>query len=267
MNNEVFVPRIQITVTSRCTLKCKNCCNGCHYWDKTDKSNDLTKKEIKKTFDALFSKVKYVNNIKILGGEPFLCQDTLSYMLMLLKKRYKNRYFKITIDTNATIIPSKKIIDILKRDNITLCVSDYRHSVKNLSNKYGELISTLKKEKIKFVSYHEINRWKEHKMFETKDDREDITKKIRRCFVENKYFNSPEIHIDKMYLCAIGYNKMRSLKMDTSNIYCLDLSNISSKEEILKYYMALDEKWTFQGCRYCNGLDSDFIVAAIQEGD
>ena len=263
--NEVYAPRIQFTMTSRCNLHCKDCCNGCNNWNNTDKSNDRKCEELKETIDILFSKIKYVNHIKILGGEPFLCEENLLFLLTYLKTNYRNCYYKVTIDTNGTVMPSEKMLKKLKEDNVILCISDYRHNVKNIENIYGKLLSVLLKEGIKHLSYHQIERWYDYQLFKKKCSSSDLEEKTKKCFHSYPYLISPEIYLSKIYICSIGYNTMRSLKKDTSNVCCLNLETIANKIEIVQHLMALDTKWSFEPCNYCNGSVQK-IEAAIQEG-
>ena len=68
--NKSYVDLAQITLTERCTLKCKKCAHACYAVDRT--SEDLSIEKVKKSADCFFSKVDYCREFVLIGGEPLL---------------------------------------------------------------------------------------------------------------------------------------------------------------------------------------------------
>ena len=54
--NQSYVSLAQITLTERCTLKCKKCAHGCSYVDNAS-AIDMTLQQVYKSADSFFSKV------------------------------------------------------------------------------------------------------------------------------------------------------------------------------------------------------------------
>lgn len=104
--------RVSIIVTKKCTLKCKLCGALAPYIENYHPSVEFLKKEI----DAFFQIVDQTGIIDISGGEPmlrttvsdFALGDILRYMV----EEYGDRYNKLRIFTNGTIIPNSEICKV-----------------------------------------------------------------------------------------------------------------------------------------------------------
>lgn len=259
-----YVPQVQITLTTRCTLKCKDCSNGCNHWNNMDKSNDLTFEQVKNSVDILFSKAIFVDKINLLGGEPLLCQDILQRIYPYLKEKYYDRYREIGLYTNGSIIPSKKTLEVLKNNDVFVYIGDYLHAAPHISYGFGGLLYNLRKYKIRYFIYHEKERWFDYKMFEVDNDEVHTELIVEKCLYGYPYLRCPEIIENKLYICSMGHATMRSLGMDTSDVKYLDLNTVDDYEYAVKYCGGLDENWCFEACAHCNGPETK-IIAAIQE--
>ena len=111
---------LEIPITTRCSLKCKNCSNmiPCYV-----KPKDY---DIQILLRSIKNFLKIINNIvyiRVLGGEPFLSKNLYQVLLILLKS---DKVQRIEIVTNGTIVPkNSKVIHILKSSRIIVCISQY----------------------------------------------------------------------------------------------------------------------------------------------
>lgn len=125
-------------VGTKCTLRCKNCCNLIPYLEQ--KSYDV---------DDIISNLNYITkdmNIELLqiqGGEPF----THKYIADIIEKCAINTHVhKIDIASNGTIFPNERTISVIKKyaDKISIrfskydCVEKLRNDIeKKMNEVYG----------------------------------------------------------------------------------------------------------------------------------
>ena len=119
-NRYGYYEYLEIPITTKCSLRCKNCSNIIPYYKcRGDYDKSILIRSIK-----IF--LKCINNIvyiRILGGEPFLSDNLKSVILLLLKSRKVQR---IEIVTNGTIvIRDRKLIKLLQNSKIVVCISKY----------------------------------------------------------------------------------------------------------------------------------------------
>lgn len=82
----VFLGGVEIDLTKRCTLRCKECANLMQYYKKPDRIPGET---IRKSVICLLDSVDGIAMLKILGGEPLLEQELQPYkegLICLLKE-------------------------------------------------------------------------------------------------------------------------------------------------------------------------------------
>lgn len=124
----ISIDRIEIFLTSCCTLNCEKCISYIPYF----KKQTITPlDELKADVDLLFKKVDYVKKIKLLGGEVFLYPYLIEYIDYLYKK-YGNRIGSIRVGTNGTVFPSSSVLEMCKRNHVTVDISDYTEAVPNI---------------------------------------------------------------------------------------------------------------------------------------
>ena len=263
--NRWYVPQVQVTLTTRCTLKCKDCGNGCNHWDKTDKSNDLTFEDTKAAIDALFNKAHFVDRINMLGGETLLCQDVLKQIYKYIKKQYLKRYRRLGLFTNGTIIPSHELLQTLKDCNVTLFISDYSTASFDAGKRIGELLYNLRKYKIDFFVFHEKLRWFDYQLYETEHSQEEGDKIRKICITQYPYLRCPEVINDMLYVCSMAYVTLKSKKIDIKKENGLKLSNVTNVLYAVKYFRGLAED--IKSCQYCNGIEGNKLLCGVQEDE
>lgn len=135
-----MIPRMDLVLTTKCTLKCEKCANLMQYYDKAE---DIKESIIKKSMDKLLEAIDFLGELYVLGGEPFLYKN-LGEIIEYLADNDKIGIIKIV--TNGTICPDYISWDSLRHRKVVVTVSDYGALSKN---KYA-LISKMRKEKINY---------------------------------------------------------------------------------------------------------------------
>lgn len=153
--NKCVLSKIDTVITSRCTLRCKNCNL---FISHAPVQCDIDLKRLKKNFDVFFESVDYVYEYTLLGGEPLL-HKSIAEIISYLGNRYGKRIGRINLISNGTVIPNNDVIDILKKYHVTIHISDYTCSVD-----YKEILAKLQKKFLaNDIEYYVIpnNTWKD----------------------------------------------------------------------------------------------------------
>ena len=133
------IKSIDIQITEKCSMKCKNCSNLMQYYNKPINS-DMD--ELFLSIDRFMSCVDNIYEFRVLGGDPFMNKDL--YKVVDQLKKYE-KVKKIIVYTNARIIPKGANLDCLKHKKVVLDITNYGEG---LSTKHDEIIKILKENEI-----------------------------------------------------------------------------------------------------------------------
>lgn len=139
--NKCVLSKIDTVITSRCTLKCKNCNM---FIGHVSAPYDINVDRLKSNFDIFFESVDYVYEYTLLGGEPFIHKD-IAEIILYLGSKYGGRIGQINLISNGTIVPNDEVIALLKKFHVTVHVSDYTRTVdykRNLEKLQKKLVSS-----------------------------------------------------------------------------------------------------------------------------
>lgn len=236
--NIFSLPHIEIPITEKCTLRCKECADMMQYF-KNPKDLDLN--EHLQDVKALLSSVDYIEEIRILGGEPFICKNLHYYIKELLKY---NNIGIITVITNGTLIPTNENLNCLKSNRVQVEISDYG----KLSKKMSQLKELFKREKILYTILSYEN-WIEcsgiSKHNRTKDDNKAI---LLDC--STKWCLTIRNH--KLFRCAFiahGWH-LKAIPEEDVEYVNLNITDNFKIRENLKSYLNKD---MLLACDYCSG--------------
>ena len=134
-NKGVIIPRLVVIITTKCTLKCRHCCNLIPHYGKG--SYNLPLNELVEDIKRIMAAVDYCVSLELIGGEPFLYPDLAKLLEEVLSL---DKILEIELTTNATFIPSTNVLQLLKHPKIYVRISEYP----NLE-KQSTVIGALKK--------------------------------------------------------------------------------------------------------------------------
>jgi organic radical activating enzyme len=148
IKDEICVPFLDVQLTERCTLKCKDCSNLMQYYSKPIASDfEVLSSSLESFLDA----IDLLSEARLLGGEPFLYKE-INQVIDLLLGSAKVR--NIIIYTNGTLIPSLDVISSMRHSDILVEITDYG----KLSRKRGDLIRLLEDYDVNYVC-HKPQNW------------------------------------------------------------------------------------------------------------
>jgi MoaA/NifB/PqqE/SkfB family radical SAM enzyme len=254
-NNNLFsINILDVQVTERCTMKCIDCSNLMQYYEKPINSDQFI---LESSLEKILSAVDKINELRILGGEPFLYKN-LSNLLDIIKNY--NNIDKIIIYTNATFVPNNEIIKSIMNDKrILVEITNYLE----YSKAKDKLIDVFKELKIDFISHLPQNWTDSARIINTNRKADELTDLFEKCCVNDIL---TLLH-GKIYHCPFSANAHNLKAIPTSDSdYILIEKNISVhelKNKLKKYYFG---RKFLTACKYCLGRDYTQVqvVPAIQ---
>lgn len=265
-NKKVALCQVGTSVTTACTLKCKDCCM---FTTKVKKYTTYNLSELKEDADVFFKVVDYVLCYQILGGEAFIHKELKDYIIYLGEK-YSEQIGHIQILTNATIIPDEETLKVLKKYNILVRISDYSENVpyKEQVKKFEEIMfqNNIQYMTLKQMMWSDIGFPEKHLDFGNTD--EDIHKHMITCSR-----NCQQLNDKSYYFCGTFWAAVRGELYEQKEGEYLDLESINveveeDRKKILEYSLGnLPGKKYMNMCKECNGFGEDnttLIDAGVQ---
>lgn len=262
--NKCVLSKIDTVITSRCTLKCKNCNMFIGY---ASVRHDIDLIRLKNNFDTFFDSVDFVYEYTLLGGEPFIHKN-IAEIISYLGKTYGEKIGQINIISNGTVVPSDDVIELLRKFHVTVHISDYTCSVD-----YKRKLKRLQKKfLLDGIECYVIpnNTWKDviypREGYHTDNPREHML----LCG-----HSTHSVADGKLYWCDPAFAAECFMGFASKEDDCLDMEankrNYSKYEatlNIIKYLLGdVNERGYMSICEKCAGIGSDnnaIIPAGVQ---
>lgn len=255
--HKLFLRSVDLIITERCSLKCRDCSNLMQYYRKPADADSVELMLSLKKFCALIDEA---NEFRVIGGEPFMNKG---WHLIIERLINEPKIKKIVIYTNGTIIPSENQIGYLKSKKVLFIITDYGA----LSRKLGGLIAALRDNNIAYYR-QKAGGWTDcAKIIKHNRNIEQDKEIFKACCAKNTFTLSQ----GKLYRCPFSANAGRleavpDFKGDYINI--LQQAGIGEDASCLKDKIRdfVLEKEFLGTCDYCNGRPfiAPEITPAIQ---
>lgn len=257
-SDKIYINNIILWVGSKCTLKCKNCCNLIPYTEQKSFNHLEILKDVKKLHDS-----SEVNLFQIQGGEPFTHPDIDEIITEIGKLKIR----EVQIATNGTFFLNDKTLKSLQNNpHIQIRISDYECSKKQRIN----FIKQLENNNINYSIYGFDNgdrNWFNSGGINEKCANDDEVQKIyKNCL--NKHCHL--LHDGKLIVCGkipsireiYNYKKQKSYEEVNIRKYSNNkLGKFLLKMALKKFYAKTHLHR--EACRYCIETNES-IPAAIQ---
>lgn len=255
--NELFLGRLTFNITTFCTLNCQNCTMLTSY-NKNKKHFEINK--LKKDITLTFDIVDYISNLIVLGGEPFLHRD-LEELINYIGSNYRNRIGNLQIITNGTLKVSEKLLQIMKKYNVEVRISDYTDRVQ-YQEKLMDFCNDLDRYQIDYVSYGHgewLNMGFPYENVNMGNTSNELREHMLKCNP-----NCQNVSEGKLYYCAQGWAAEQSglFKLKITDYLDLnDFGNCSNKkEQFRQFYFGNLKEGYFSFCKVCRGWDTNITV-------
>ena len=250
--NLLKVNGIDLVLTEKCSLKCKDCSNLMQFYAKPiDEDYDLVISSI----NTFMNTVDYVYEIRVIGGEPLMYKKIDLVIKHLLTF---NNFGKINIYTNGTIVFKREKMKAFQNERIFFDISNY--------GKHSRNLDALVKELSQLNIAHNAQRvttWQDAGRIVKTNRSDNEHKEVFGNCCENQGLT---ILHGKLYLCPFSAHSTNLKGIPYAKKDIIDL-NIEDKKELKKQIHNLYFNTEFlEACKSCNGRDHNVgrVEAAVQ---
>jgi MoaA/NifB/PqqE/SkfB family radical SAM enzyme len=240
----LYIRSVDLIVTERCSLKCKDCSNLMQYYDK---AKNIHRDELLQDLEDLNKISDEINEIRVIGGEPLMNKDF--HEVCKAASNYK-KFNKIVVYTNGTICPTDEKLKFLKNEKIFVFITTYGALSKN-ANKLAQKLEEFQINFNKQPAYG----WTDSGKIKNYNRSEELNKKLFKNCCAKHFITYTD---GKMFRCPFSANleRLQAIPADSfSDFYDirnnLRLKNVLSIKKDLKFF--LREKENLVACNFCNG--------------
>jgi len=246
---------VDIQVTEKCTMKCKDCSNLMQYYNSPKNSNKNT---LENSVNSLLDAVDSISDARVIGGEPFLYLELPSLMQILCNSKKVKR---ITVYTNGTFVPKEPVLESLKNDKVEVEITDYD----DLSRNHIGMVEAFKERGIRFIS-HKPQDWTDSsRIVVNKKTHGELHDMFDKCCVNDVL---TLLH-DRLYHCPFSANSHNLNAIEKDSLDWVDLSSLDRNAykdirlKIQEFYFTRPYQ---TACKYCLGRDysQPQVIPAIQ---
>ena len=250
--NIIYLPLVQISLTERCTLRCKKCAHACNCV--TSNKKDLSLEEVKESADYFFKYVDYISEFVLIGGEPFLYKE-LKESIDYIATHYRGQMGTFSITTNGTILPSDVFFELCQKYDVMIRISNYAETLPWLGKKMKSFEERIKNYKIPYRIGKLGEEWTDYGFDYV--DRQGTPEELEEVF-DKCWTPCHEIRKSKFYFCVMARSVAENMGLNIGKDDFFDLAAIKSeagKKEFFEYTMGYSEKGYLDMCNYCHGVE------------
>lgn len=245
---------VDVPITERCSLKCKDCSNLMQYFAKP-KHADFA--QLVGATKRLLAALEHCHEVRVLGGEPFVNPEWPDYIKAL--EECSDKYDWIIIFTNATIFPSEKSLENLPVNKLFVEISDYG----NPRQKIDEFEALFNKHRIP-SAVRKINLWQNCGILQkyNRSPKENLSI-LDECCVKN----TPAIIDGKFFRCPYAASAWQLKAVPESHFRYVDLQNPElSSSDIKQQVHSIMNANDARVCDWCGGrpVTGSYIKPALQ---
>lgn len=259
--NLSYVELAQISVTERCSLRCKKCAHACNYVDQT--VQDMTINQVYDSADAFFSKVDLCREFVLIGGEPLLYRN-LAEAVRYIGEKYRKQMIHFCITTNGTILPDRELVEACRKYDVMFRISNYSEQIPRLPGKLKKLTEMLSANQVEYTIEDADGYWMDYGFdYMNRDcDENGLQEVFDTCLTPCR-----EIRGSKYYYCVMARSVSENMGKGVGMDDFLDLGKLPAdhKKILMEFEMGYSEKGYLDMCRYCNGADSKNFKIPIAE--
>lgn len=250
--NQISLSRVDISLTNRCTLRCKYCNMFMpHFQNPDEQSFDAIKQDI----DGLFSVVDYVNTIKLLGGEPFLYKN-LCNVIDYIGQHYGRQLGYLELYTNGTIVPNQSLLALMKAEKIKVQVTDYTKAV-DYSEKLREMLRKLDEFQIPY-SFYSLDKWLDFGFPHNSSNVQEESHLINKFDACSPDFRG--LVGNKLYFCHLSASAEKADMFQGSPSDYIVLDEKLDPIHLLEFDLGYNDLGYVSFCKLCRGCNSDILV-------
>lgn len=117
--DKLFLRSIDLIITERCSLRCKDCANLMQYYDRP---SDCDPAMLLRSIDVFCAIVDEVMDFRVIGGDAFMSRDWPTIVRRLTGEPKARR---VVLYTNGTIVPKNREVECLRNSKVVVIATDY----------------------------------------------------------------------------------------------------------------------------------------------
>lgn len=251
--NELNIPFLEFCLTTRCTLNCRDCCALIPQFNSKNHIT-ISLEQFKSQLDKLCDNVNRIRHLVLLGGEP-LIHPNMNEIVEYTGQ--KNNIDFIRITTNGTILPSSKLLEVIKkyRNRVYFFISNYKAN-EELGNilKIEELKTVLTQNNIRFQMVDNWNWLSELGVAKEKFSETATVEKFQNCYRTK----CTQILNGKIDICSKALTA-RELGLIQTNDYINLETTKNLRDNLTEFYQGKYQ----EACKYCITSNKS-VVPALQ---
>lgn len=122
-----FLRSVDLIITERCSLKCKDCANLMQYYERP---RNVGRDILFRSIDTLCAALDEIMELRIIGGDAFMNKD---WPLVVAKALDEDKIKRVVIYTNGTILPGSELAPLLRHPKALTVVTDYGRLSRNMA--------------------------------------------------------------------------------------------------------------------------------------
>ncbi len=259
--NLLYIRSVDIILTEKCSLNCKDCSNLMQYYENPV---NIESEELLGDVEDICAIADEINEIRIIGGEPLMNRHFHTITRKAAEYPNVNR---VVIYTNGTICPPEEKIQAIKDDKIFVFMTSYG----DLSKNESKLTAVLEKHGIQYNNYPAYS-WTDCASIQIRKRSEEMNRKLfQNCCAKD----TTTVTDGKVFRCPFSANVERLTAIpDAPSDYVSirgvakeDRKNMVQLKHQLRWF--LREKPVLAACDSCNGrtYGDPEITPGIQTGD
>lgn len=249
------IPQIQFLLTTRCSLRCKNCNAYMPSFGapRGHAHHDISPEDFRRDMERLATAVNGIRRFILIGGEPLLHPQLAAIVEIAVKSPLVS---VVEIITNGTLVPPPELLDVLAkyRDRVYFHISNYMaNSALAPRLKHEALLQALKAHGIP----HQMAPapvWQEERPLAGRLDDAAVRALFDSCWIK-RCVQALDGQIAICPKASCGYELGMAEKKPG------ELVDLRSGEDLRAQLLAFYQKPFFDVCRGCARIDKEVLVA------
>lgn len=239
---------VDMTITTRCTFRCKNCNMFIPYYKK-QKNYDF--EDLKRNVDLFFARIDYVAYFGLIGGETLL-SPILPELLEYISESYHDKFGRISFTTNGSVVPSSEVVEALRKYDVYLTISDYTKQIP-YKEQFEKLLDELRKGRVSYEIKYALE-WCDFgfPIRPFSYDEKQLEEHLRCCNPEWNGLND-----GKFYYCNISWSAEKSGNFRLQKEDYIVLEDIDKNDKTACHAIVELSRGTSSFCKVCGGCGSD----------
>lgn len=244
---KLFLRSVDLMITEKCTLRCKDCSNLMQYYTRP---KNIEIEEVLNDFATIANNVDHIFEVRLIGGEPFMNKQIYDIIAAIVES---SKISRVVIYSNAMIPFKPSALPVLQHPKVVLSLTDYGALAKNTASN----VKILDDASVPYRLHPPENWTDSGVIFDFKRTDQENQRIFDSCCGKNLL----TVSNGKLYRCPFSANadRLSAIPFDSSNS-----TDLAASKDALRSFVKSTK--AIAACNYCKGrsFDAPEIEAAVQ---